>query len=92
MDTETVKARIRKLRNLMRNNEIDALLVTQSQNVTYLTGFLGEDSWLLIGRQVCLITDCRYTEQAQGECVGCKIIERIDPLADGAANLLKGQR
>ncbi|MBN1125912.1 MAG: aminopeptidase P family protein [Sedimentisphaerales bacterium] len=88
MNTETAKARIRKLRNLMRKNEIDALLVTHPQNVTYLTGFLGEDSWLLVGRQVCLVTDSRYTEQARGECVGCKIIERIDPLAQTVRQVL----
>ncbi|MBN1816487.1 MAG: aminopeptidase P family N-terminal domain-containing protein, partial [Sedimentisphaerales bacterium] len=46
MDRKTAKARIRKLHALMRDNGIDALLVTQPQNVTYLSGFLGEDSWL----------------------------------------------
>jgi len=43
--------------------------VTSPANVTYLTGFLGADSWAAIaGGRVWLLTDSRYTEQAQKEC------------------------
>jgi Xaa-Pro aminopeptidase len=35
------------------------------------------------------LTDSRYTEQAQKECVGCGIIQRKDSLAEAAAKLLK---
>jgi Xaa-Pro aminopeptidase len=46
-------------------------LVTNFANVTYLTGFTGDDSFLLITpSDEILITDPRYTEQVQNECPG----------------------
>jgi Xaa-Pro aminopeptidase len=63
--------------------------VTKPANVTYATGFLGDDSWAAItGRQVYLLTDSRYTEQAQKECPSCKIIDRAGPMADAVAALV----
>ncbi len=58
--------------------------------MTYTTGFMGDDSWaVIVRRAVYLLTDSRYTEQAQKECVGCGIIQRKDSLAEAAAKLLK---
>ena len=36
-----------KLRRLLKKTGADALLVTSFTNVTYLTGFTGDDSYLL---------------------------------------------
>lgn len=60
-----------RLRKLFRQAEIDALLVTNFTNVTYLTGFTGDDSYLLVcrGGQV-LVSDPRYTTQLEEECPG----------------------
>lgn len=50
---------------------IDALLVTDFTNVTYLTGFTGDDSYLLIrGDGETIISDPRYTTQLSEECPG----------------------
>ena len=49
----------------------DALLVTNFKNVTYLTGFTGDDSYLLVTLDgETLITDPRYTTQLEQECPG----------------------
>ena len=37
-----------KLRRLLKKTGADALLVTNFVNVTYLTGFTGDDSYLLV--------------------------------------------
>ena len=37
-----------RLRKLLRKAGVDSLLVTNFTNVTYLTGFTGDDSYLLI--------------------------------------------
>ena len=51
-----------KLRQLIRRAKLDALLVTNFTNVTYLTGFSGDDSYLLVsGDSQLLLTDPRYT-------------------------------
>jgi Xaa-Pro aminopeptidase len=64
-------SRRKKLRSLIQNAEADALLVTNFTNVTYLTGFTGDDSYLLVTDDgETLITDPRYTTQLEEECPG----------------------
>ncbi|HEX4416083.1 MAG TPA: Xaa-Pro peptidase family protein [Lacipirellulaceae bacterium] len=64
-------ARRKKLRDLIRESKADALLVTNFINVTYLTGFTGDDSYLLVTLDgETLITDPRYTTQLAEECPG----------------------
>jgi Xaa-Pro aminopeptidase len=63
--------RRKKLRAYIEDAKADALLVTNFKNVTYLTGFTGDDSYLLVmldGEK--LITDPRYTTQLEEECPG----------------------
>ena len=74
MDYET---RRDKLRKTMLKVGVDALLVTEFTNVTYLTGFTGEDSYLLIrdsGETV--LSDARYTTQLGEECPGIDLCIR----------------
>jgi len=58
-----------RLRKLLTKTEARSLLVTNFANVTYLTGFTGDDSFLLITpTDEIFITDPRYTEQVADEC------------------------
>ena len=62
-----------KVRHRIRN-AADAILVTNHLNVTYLTGFTGEDSFLLINRDhEMLISDGRFTIQLGEECPGLEV-------------------
>ncbi|HTM53238.1 MAG TPA: Xaa-Pro peptidase family protein [Pirellulales bacterium] len=62
-------ARRSKLKRLFRKEGVQALLVTNFTNVTYLTGFTGDDSYLLlIADRAILISDPRYTTQIEQEC------------------------
>jgi Xaa-Pro aminopeptidase len=89
MDKNTMKKRISTVAGKLKEQHLDGALITDRANVSYLTGFLGDDSFaLIIGRRVWLLTDSRYTEQAQGECVGCKIIERKDSLPKEVAKIV----
>jgi Xaa-Pro aminopeptidase len=84
------KNRISRIRKLLNRKQIAALLVTCPANVTYTTGFLGDDSWVVISsRTVHLLTDSRYTEQARRQCRNCRIIARKEPMAEAAAKLLR---
>ncbi|MCD6309990.1 MAG: aminopeptidase P family protein, partial [Candidatus Eremiobacteraeota bacterium] len=64
-----MKERIKKLRKLMSENDIEAFLVTGIDNRRYLSGFSGSRGWLLIlkKRKAFLLTDGRYWEQAEKE-------------------------
>jgi Xaa-Pro aminopeptidase len=90
MDTDVIRQRLKHIREQLKKKGVTCLVVTKPANVTYLTGFLGCDSWAVIGpRGVYLLTDSRYTEQARGECRRCKIIERTRPMPEAAGVLLK---
>ena len=71
-----------KLRQLLAQKSLDALLVTEERNVTYLTGFTGDSSYLLVaakrhgGVGELLLTDGRYTEQLETECPGLMLAVR----------------
>jgi len=58
-----------KLLKLAKKEHVDALLVTNFTNVTYLTGFTGDDSYLLLTRDKAIVlSDSRYTTQLEEEC------------------------
>ncbi len=58
-----------RLRRLLRRQNLEGLLVTDRLNVTYLSGFTGDDSFLFIWTNgQLLLTDTRFTQQAEEEC------------------------
>lgn len=88
-----IERRVGTIRDRLRKRHIDGLILTKPANVTYLTGFSGGDSWAIITqRAVYLLTDSRYTEQAQSECVGATIVERRELIAPAAGRLLRRLR
>lgn len=63
-----------KLRKLLKKTGAEALLVTSVPNVTYLTGFTGDSSYLLITQEnQILISDGRYVTQIEEECAGLEM-------------------
>src|SRR5262245_2615796 len=70
-------ARCDALRRLVAKKSLAALLVTDERNVTYLSGFTGDSSYLLLTpASELLITDGRYTQQLQEECPGLELAVR----------------
>jgi len=66
---ERFEKRRQQLRKQMHKAKADALLVTNFVNVTYLTGFTGDDSYLLLtGDGAIVLSDPRYTTQLETEC------------------------
>ena len=64
-------SRREKLRASLRSDELDAFLVAAPTNVSYLSGFRGESSVLILGRERDLIvSDGRFTTQLAEECPG----------------------
>lgn len=89
MNSKIIQRRIRSIRHLLNKKKIASLIVTRPANITYTTGFSGDDSWAVITqRNVYLLTDSRYTEQAKKQCRSCRVIERTDSMAEETARLL----
>jgi len=73
----------------MTKKGVDCLVVTANENICYLSGFTGHDSWLIVtSRSATLVTDSRYTEQAVSECFGCRIFERTGAISKAAAKII----
>lgn len=76
-----MNARLINLRKKFSSEEVDALLVTKIPNVTYFSGFRGDSSALLIGKNFRkLITDGRYLEQAVTQAKNFTLIEQTEGL------------
>ncbi len=67
-------ARREKLCRSLKKAKADGLLVTNFTNVSYLTGFTGDDSYLLVTpTDSVLLSDPRYTTQLKEECPGLSL-------------------
>ncbi|GMQ57765.1 Xaa-Pro dipeptidase [Vallitalea sediminicola] len=68
--------RLQKLENSLDELKIDAVLIRDSYNRRYLSGFTGSNAYLYISRNVKkLLTDFRYTEQANKQCPDFEVID-----------------
>ena len=84
-----------KLRKLVKAAQVEALLVTDPTNVTYLTGFTGDDSYLLVRPQgQVFMTDPRYTQQVDEECPGLDVEVRMPgtKMHETVAKVLKASK
>lgn len=68
--------RLDAAKRLLIEKGLDGFIVFKPVNVTYLTGFTGDDSIVIISlNESYFITDSRYTEQANQEIKDFKIVE-----------------
>jgi len=71
----TERLRVAALQRIMEERNIEAFLVTQRENVRYLTGFTGSSGSVLVasGRPM-LVTDFRYQIQARAEATEVTVL------------------
>jgi Xaa-Pro aminopeptidase len=61
--------RQKKLQSKLRKSSVPAMLITNEHNVTYLTGFTGDSSYLVVTpNSTLLLSDTRYETQLTEEC------------------------
>lgn len=74
MSAANFQVRLDLLKKGLSKHGLDALLVTDETNVSYLSGFAGHDSMLLVTRSDnYFITDSRYVEEAREKVRGFRI-------------------
>jgi Xaa-Pro aminopeptidase len=75
--SETLVHRRQRVRHLLNEARLDALLVTGEQNVRWLSGFTGDSTWLLVtGDSEILLSDFRFRVQIEEECPGVASVIR----------------
>ena len=81
--------RVTQLVALLREKELDALLISDPRNRRYLSGFSGSAGYLLVTpRRQLLFTDIRYTEQAGNQSPHFEIVQ-MQPGLDWLLGALK---
>ncbi len=92
-EQKVAAARRRRLIGKLAELRLDALLVTAPPNIRYLSAFTGEDSSLLVGAKwAVLVTDGRFTTQAQRECPSLDLHIRRGSMAQAIAHILRGRK
>jgi Xaa-Pro aminopeptidase len=82
-------ARQKRFQQTLNEQVLDGFVVTHAANLRYLCGYTGSNGLLLFlsGRRT-FFTDGRYTEQAQAEVEGARVLIARGPLMPEAAKLI----
>ncbi|WP_060210277.1 M24 family metallopeptidase [Sporosarcina koreensis] len=82
--------KLAKLREALKENGLDALLVTNPYNRRYMTGFTGSAGVAVVSAEdAVFITDFRYTEQAAKQVQGFRIVKHEKTIIEEVANQVK---
>lgn len=82
--------RLTALRSLLAEKNLDGVIVTKYVNLHYFSGFRGDDTTLVITKdRALLVTDNRYTEQAQKQAPLFEVVEHKHGLLQKTAELVK---
>jgi Xaa-Pro aminopeptidase len=74
---DQVSERRHRLAQTLHADQLDAVLISHPINATYLTGFSGESSYLVLGEhRTVLVSDARFTAQISEECPGLETVIR----------------
>lgn len=64
-----------RLRKLIFNKNIDAVIISEPYNIRYLCGFSGGEGYLYISEtRKCMLVDSRYTLWAKKECTDTEVV------------------
>lgn len=81
--------RVESLRQLMKQEEIPAILVTSPYNLRYLTNFTGTTGLALItADRAFFVTDFRYMEQVAKQVEGYEFVQNKGPIMAEVARLI----
>jgi Xaa-Pro aminopeptidase len=88
-----LKVRHKAVRDAMKELKLDALLLTTPADLAYLTNFTGDDSvGIITEKEIHLVTDFRYQEQAELEAGWVKTHMREGKMADALAAAVLGTK
>lgn len=78
-----MRQRIEKLRTIIKEKQLDAIIITSRPNTFYLSGFGGSSSVIIVTREEAFFaTDFRYIEIAGKTCGGDYTVEMFSSDAD----------
>lgn len=86
-------SRVKSIQNKMKDQELEALLITSSYNLRYASNFTGSTGLSLITQdKAYFVTDFRYTEQAADQAVGFEIIKNTGPIYEEVKTIVEKEK
>lgn len=83
-------SRLSKLQEVLKNEKLDAILVTSSYNLRYMTNFTGTTGLAVITTEdAFFVTDFRYTQQAADQAKGFEIRRNIGPIYEEVKKIVE---
>ena len=90
----SIAARQGRIREELRGQGLDALVVTDLVNIRYLSGFVGSNGVLVVGSaSLVLLTDSRYATAARDQVTETDVViagRAYDPAVFAALPILRG--
>src|SRR3954452_13690210 len=88
-----LKVRHKAVRDAMKHLKLDGLMLTHSPDLAYLTNFTGDDSiGLITEKELHLVTDFRYEEQAALEASWVKVTIRDAKMEEALTKAITGTK
>ena len=88
-----LKVRHKSVRDALKHLKLDGLLLTHPPDLAYLTNFTGDDSiGLITEKELHLVTDFRYEEQAAIEAGWLKLTLRDNKMEDALLKAIQTDR
>ncbi|ARF12748.1 Xaa-Pro dipeptidase [Sporosarcina ureae] len=82
--------KLEKLRKLLKEQQLDALVITNPYNRRYMTNFTGSAGTAIVSQDdAVFITDFRYMEQANDQLSGYRIVQHTGTMIQEVANQVK---
>lgn len=94
---KNLAARVEKLQSRLQADDMDGLIISNPHDIRYLTGFIGEDSWLWVpsaGSGLSAISDMRFKDHIPAEAPHIRAVmrgkdkDKNENLAQAAARIL----
>ena len=90
MEHFNFSSRLERLLKKLSDEEVDAILIGKPENVFYVSGFNGDSTFLFISKNFRkLITDGRYTEQAESQAKNFEVIKHTEGIFSKLADEVK---
>jgi len=82
-------SRLERLRALMSERGVDAMLIHTPENRRYFTGFTGSAGFgLITAQEALLLVDFRYVDQARAEAAGVEVVRAERQFLDTLAEVI----
>lgn len=93
-------ARVALFQARLRADGMDGMLIANPHDIRYLTGFVGDDSWLWVparGTRLTVVSDMRFKDHIPAEAPHVRVVMRkrgggrYETLAEAAARMLRNR-